>query len=738
MFGKRTTSEGERRQNKWQMFMQKGLEMKQIYKRNIRRAICLTLLISLFLTGCGRISFHDGIRTGIEEENEKETKKETEKGARAEIGKEREKTGGEGSAELILSNLAKDEGFRERVWYDAGITEGDTKKEVLQKLEQCEHLTLREPPYGNSLFSLEDLSLLPNLKSLSIIIESWDDSRIEDFTPIAGLSNLEQLYISYDTKEEIELFFLSEMGNITELYLPNCQIKDVAFLKEMPQLERLSLYGTPVQDLSILEELPGLVELALGGNADAQNLEAVGKLSKMQDLGLQECGITDIGFLSSLTELRGVNLNGNFVTDLTPLAGLTRLERLGAAKNHIKDISPLAGLSNLYDLALDGNEISDISALSSLSRLNQAGLSDNQILDLSPLADKKELMYAAVFGNPCADLEPVYQVPLLYCMSRGATKKEAESAENWVREQHPEITKEYKCIDYAEGDLNQDGRTDIAFVIEGEENLGDDEVYDRSRLLFVLLNQENGSLKELKELPYIWDRDAGGMRGDPYDGIFLGEGYLMLKQSWGSSGGGSSMEIYSYHQEKLELAKEVNVEDYNYAEGYDVTIQDTKNNTWLRYVIAMDDYRMVRVDIEDSEHPSHKAFPNMSLYDRSYYVYNEKLDTSMDAADALDNFQKDIVPEAEKLHLPYAFWQKAGYELLTGTELPDYYYAVLGTEKNAEGETSKEAWQGDYIYYDGLIGRNGQLYHVIYYVTQKNETLYLLNDDTGEIQKTNL
>lgn len=709
---------------------------KHIYKRIIWKVLCLTLLFSLFLTGCSQTGSEYEMGEGIEKGQEK-----TEPENSVVTPKQTEEDDG-ASAETILENLVQDEGFRERVWYDANIKKEDTKEIILRKLEQCESLTLREPPHGNSLFSLEDLSLLPNLKSLTIIIDSWDDSRIEDFTPIAGLSQLEQLYIAYDTEEEIELSFLSEIGTITELYLPNCQIRDIAFLEDMPQLERLSLYETPVEDLAVLEKLPKLVELALRGNADAKNIEAVGKLSKLQDLGLQECGIVDIGFLSGLTELRGVNLNGNSVTDLTPLAGLTKLERLGVAENSVKDISPLKGLSNLFDLALDGNEISDISALSGLSHLNQVGLSNNRISDLSPLAGKEELMYVAVFGNPCTDLKPVWQVPLLYLVRR-VTDDEVEIAENWTREHYPEVT-EYKCIDYVEGDLNKDGRTDIAFVMEGRFKDTDGYADEGNRRLFVLLKQENGSFKEFTNLPNglsdVRVAASGGMRGDPYDGIFLGEGYLMMNTSWGSRGGVADMEIYLYQEGKLALAKEVYVEDDNFADGYDVTIKDVENNTWLRYAIAMDGYRMVRVDLANSECPSHKAFPDINLYDMSYYIYHEKLDTNIASADALDNFRNDMAADAEKVHLPYVPWQKEGYELLSGIELPDYYYAVPGTEREAEtdketsSKTSGAAWQGDYIYYDGRTRRNGQLYHVICYVTEKKEKVYLLNDNTGEIQ----
>lgn len=215
------------------------------------------------------------------------------------------------NADETLALLIKDEGFRKRVRYGTDLAEDDPPEKVLQKLENCESIMLDEPGRGNPIYSLESLSLLPNLKRLVIRISQWDESVITDFTPIAQLSHLEQLYISYEKDEQIDLSFLGGMHTITELFLTQCKVTDFSFLEQMSQLQRLSLYETPVNDLAVLENLPQLVELALSGNKNAAHMETVGTLTKMQDLGIQDCGIEDISFLSGLTELRCVNLNNN-------------------------------------------------------------------------------------------------------------------------------------------------------------------------------------------------------------------------------------------------------------------------------------------------------------------------------------------------------------------------------------------------------------------------------------------
>lgn len=644
-----------------------------------------------------------------------------------------------GNADEVLALLIEDEGFRECVRYGIGIEEEDLAETVLQKMESCKSLVVEEALYGNAVYSLESLSLFPNLKQLVVEINEWDDSSIADFSPIAQMSELEQLHINYEKDEQIDLTFLGDMHTITELYLTRCKIEDFSFLEQMGQLQRLSLYKTTIEDLAVLEKLPGLVELSLAGNENAKHMEAVGTLTNMQDLGIQYCGVEDIGFLSGLKELRGLNLNGNLVTDITPLAGLEKLERLGLSENGISDISSLEGLTNLYDLALDGNEIWDISALTKLSRLNQVGISDNQIEDFSPLAGKEELMYAAVFGNPAASITPVCEVPQLLYTDKGVSDEEETFIAEWLKAHYPEAV-EFECIDFVWGDLNDDGRQDVAFVVDSSAfDVYEEEFLPDDRRLFILLQQKDGSWKEQKDVPQLPNRNSGGMRGDPYYGAFMEAGCLFLKTGGGSSSGFVETEIYEYRNGNLCLIKRISVDDYSHAKGYDVHVEHVQSDTWISYVIAMDGYRMIRVDLADSEHPQHKAFPNISLFEKSYYVYRDKIATQTMPFAALDHVCATVAEDAvmagdaAKEELPYTDWQKEGYELLTGVTVPEYYYVLTGTKKSSDAGGSD--WEGDYMYYDGLTVEDGVLYHVICLEQESGKRVFLLDDATGELKE---
>lgn len=569
------------------------------------------------------------------------------------------------NANEMLARLIEDEGFRECVRNETDIAEEDSPEEVLRKLESCESLFfIQGVTYDMPIRSLESLSLLPNLKQLMIGFDGGDDSAIVDLTPITQLSRLECLHFSGADKQN-DYSFLGEMHTITELSLRQCEIEDVSFLEQMPQL---------------------------------------------QDLEMWDCGIEDISFLNGLTQLRSVNLNGNSVTELSPLAGLDKLECVRLSENGVKDIS----------------------ALANLARLNSVELSDNQIEDLSPLAGKEDLMYVSISGNPVKSMEPVWEVPLLLYTDKGVSQEEEAFMAAWLAGHHPEAA-EFTGIDYIQGDLNDDGLQDIAFVVcspafdadEGEDF--PEWEPDKSRM-FILLRQNDGTWKEQENVPQLDADESAGLYGEPYRGAFMQAGYLLIWERWGDGSDSVKTDRYEYRDGNFCLTKQISVEDYDHAVGYDVEIRDEPDGTWQRYALATDGLRWMRVDLADSEHLIHKAFPGISIYDNPHYLYDMKAEPRLTSEEALDRVCESLVEDGDSAvleELPYAGWQKEGYERLLCVTLPDYYYVL----SRPEGET----WEGDYLYYNGVVWRNERYSHVICLRREQETKKFLLDDVTGEI-----
>ena len=101
----------------------------------------------------------------------------------------------------------------------------------------------------------------------------------------------------------------------------------------------------------------------------------------------------------------------------------------------------------------------------------------------------------------------------------------------------------WSAIDTASGDLNNDRRPDYAVVLEypeqtaivrtfGQETV---EIEGRPRILLVLLRSGNDALtRSCQSNTLILSETEGGMMGDPYDGIEITKGILVVS-FWGGS-----------------------------------------------------------------------------------------------------------------------------------------------------------------------------------------------------------
>lgn len=612
------------------------------------------------------------------------------------------------SATAALNTLVKDSGMRERIASALYISEEHTEADLQAKIAECTFLSLAEGRCENLLSSLEDLTVFPNLKGLEIHINSWDDSRIDDFTPLTRLSSLEQLYISYDLEGEVvDYSFLADMTQLKKLSLPDCYITDFSFLEKMPQLEKLSLYGTEVADASFLRFLPNLKELNLAYCNVTANISTVSLLTHLEDLDLSNCNINDIDFLKELTHLKYLSLNDNFISDLTPLQNLTDLEILFASSNQIREISVLSGLPHLTDV----------------------GLSWNQVNDLSPLTNHENLIYVSARNNPIQGLAPVWGTPQLYFGNFGGdtelSSMQTDLLSHWVSVLYPDM-EDYRCFDYITGDINDDGYTDTAFVIDELISYEEDEErFPETRYLILLLQNANGSYEAIADTPELMDAGAGGTRGEPYGGMIMEKGYLTIRESWGSSTGGSTVTRYKFENNSLVPLEYHTTNDCNFSFGEGYTIEYVAGE-WKRYALAWNGRTFEKLFLYDSNTPWHKAFPMIDLYWVSYEVHESPIPTNLTAAEALDLYLGKVDYNVVQEALPYDAVQKESMDIIKGTVLPDYYYTV-----------PSEALE-NYCYYSDLTYYDGEWMHLITHHTPNGEYDYFVSDKTGKITATNL
>ncbi|MDP6512254.1 MAG: leucine-rich repeat domain-containing protein, partial [SAR202 cluster bacterium] len=201
--------------------------------------------------------------------------------------------------------------------------------------------------------SLAPLSTLANLK----ILDAGLNGGLPDLTPLAGLNQLE------------------------ELYLDSNGINNTLPLAGLNHLEVLNLAGNSISVLTPLGSLTSLTALFLSFNS-----------------------VSDISTLSSLTAMVILDLfeNDN-VADISPLASMPQLQRVdlggdSVVLGSVTNIDALAGLLNLTQVFLDDNQITNIQPL--IANANLGGLGDGDFVDLSgnPLADPTQVDALRGFG----------------------------------------------------------------------------------------------------------------------------------------------------------------------------------------------------------------------------------------------------------------------------------------------------------------------------------------------------
>ncbi len=234
----------------------------------------------------------------------------------------------------------------------------------------------------------------PDLKNLIS-----NSIQITDLSPLAGLSNLQELDCS------------------------NNQITDLSPVAGLTNLQILDFYSTQITDLSPLSNLFNLQQLDCE-STQVSDLSSLSNLFNLQQLNCSRTQVSDLSPLSNLANLRELYCNSNQITDLSPVVGLTNLQILYCNSNQITDLSPVAGLIHLQILYCYSNQITDLSPVAGLTNLQQLGCSDNQIIDLSQMAGLTNLQEFYCYSNQIIDLSPLaglIHLQMLYCYSNQIT-----------------------------------------------------------------------------------------------------------------------------------------------------------------------------------------------------------------------------------------------------------------------------------------------------------------------------
>ncbi len=434
---------------------------------------------------------------------------------------------------------------------ELGLAEGS--KIDGQKLEQIEMLDIAFYDNTEPVHIAGDLQHFTELKILRIYVEPKLGKEMVldyDVCGTAGeLQKLEELYIRDSYLEDIS--FVANLGALKRLYIPETNVSDISVLKEMKQLTHLSLYDTPIKDVTPIGGLTDLVELSLAYCDEIENIEIIASMSKMESLGLMGCGIEDISFLKDMTKLHSLNLS----------------------ENRIKDITLLAEFPNLSGVALDDNKITDVSALVGLKNLTFVSLYDNPVQNVGLL----------VGVDPCFDVT----------IGKGA------KTDNWEAEVKKalhiydvtEIMFEghaLKVEDYYVGDATGDGLDDVGIVVSWVDKPED--IYEGYRWLYIYPGTKT-SYKNPLEPMGLTDGMTEGRYGEPYRGIILHDGKLIVQHEGGSANLWRITEVYQFHNRIWECVLETDLywqDTWGTPSEYGYSLKDFQKNIQFDYKLYID------------------------------------------------------------------------------------------------------------------------------------------------------
>lgn len=298
----------------------------------------------------------------------------------------------------------------------------------LKKLESLNNIEL------DSFTQLENIGTIKTLKSLNL---SGTKYYHHDISPIAELTNLEYLDISFLLNTKISNFStFKSLSNLKNLVIFASNINSLEFLHDLTQLKSLSVYATKtIDDISCLSNLTALTSLNLSGNI-ISDISSLSNLTALTSLDLSGNIINDISSLSNLTALTYLNLSNNNINDASCLSNFTALTNLDLSNSNIKDFSGLSNLTaltklnlrgnqiqdsitldtlkNLKILELDNNELSDLKFVQNLDSLKELYVGHNKIKDISPLANMEKLEVLYLNNNNIQNIQPLKKLRHFY------------------------------------------------------------------------------------------------------------------------------------------------------------------------------------------------------------------------------------------------------------------------------------------------------------------------------------
>lgn len=196
----------------------------------------------------------------------------------------------------------------------------------------------------------------------------------------------------------------NDLWDMEELTLPE-GLTDTRDLSLFTGLTKLTGRNLGELDYSFLRDLPELRYLELDNcSVSTETLTQIGACQKLEVLILANCGLSNLGPLSTLEGLRILDLSDNSISSITPLADLATLDELYLGHNALTVLPSFRGLKTLRILDLSYNSLDYVGSLSTCTTLERLNLEHNRLTSVSPVGALTELVWFNGSGNLVTDV----------------------------------------------------------------------------------------------------------------------------------------------------------------------------------------------------------------------------------------------------------------------------------------------------------------------------------------------
>ncbi|MBB3112707.1 cell wall assembly regulator SMI1 [Paenibacillus phyllosphaerae] len=190
----------------------------------------------------------------------------------------------------------------------------------------------------DDLTDMEPLRYCKDLRELSVHV-----GQIEDLGPLQQLPYLKA--VNMGSVRSLES--LRHAAELQTLRLHSEQVIDLTPLAGLMKLKKLDITSAAIEDLSPLRTLTGLRTLNISGDKGATDLTAIGQLSGVTKLTIEQANLDTLDFLLGCPSLKNLILIQTTVKDASALGALPALQDLELRSSPVGSLASLSASQSL-------------------------------------------------------------------------------------------------------------------------------------------------------------------------------------------------------------------------------------------------------------------------------------------------------------------------------------------------------------------------------------------------------